>query len=270
MFQWRFGLALAAACTFATGCDDGGDSGTSGDTDAAIGGGGGGSGGGGAGGEGGMAQATTETFIFTELSVTQPAGGAGTLLTNILQQSMDDKAIIILLQLDGWGGDGTLTIRGGAGQQTAGVDTAEDFSDDAFDWLTEGECRDPATDEISPCSVDVGSVAGTQEGSTFNSERTQLQIYAQDLAIIIPVKGLQLSGTVDGGDLNGELNGGITVADAAVTEFQVGGATLSLEAFLNNSGVAADVMLDDGTGTMVPGYALVADYVAEVVDYSGN
>jgi hypothetical protein len=84
---------------------------------------------GGAGGAGGQPadmgmapEGTTETFTFTELALAQPAALSG-ILNNLLTNSLNAGDIIILMQVDGWDGNGSIVLRGGAGQQVAGLDT---------------------------------------------------------------------------------------------------------------------------------------------------
>ena len=64
----------------------------------------------------GVVQGASETFTFTELALEQPAALAG-LLTTLLNNNLNAGAIIVLVQIDGWGGNGALILRGGAGHR---------------------------------------------------------------------------------------------------------------------------------------------------------
>ncbi|MEZ4475285.1 MAG: hypothetical protein R3F60_31720 [bacterium] len=196
-------LLLAVGCS-----DDGGD---------------GGGGAGGAGGERpaadmGVVGGSSETFTFTELALEEPGALAG-LLTTLLNNNLNAGAIIILVQIDGWGGGGSIILRGGAGQQVAGADTPADFTDDGFTWLTEGDCAN-ADGTTMPCSVDISERGGTQTGEDFTMEGGEIFIYSEDLKIIIPIQGLSLTGTRDGDYLDARLDGVITDADAAEVPVQ--------------------------------------------------
>ncbi|MCB9548459.1 MAG: hypothetical protein H6706_21840 [Myxococcales bacterium] len=251
---WRL-LGALLALVLVAGCDDdGGDGG---------GGGAGGAGGGGPAADMGVVQGASETFTFTELALEQPAALAG-LLTTLLNNNLNAGAIIILVQIDGWGGNGALILRGGAGQQVAGADTPADFSDDGFTWLTEGECAN-ADGTTTPCSVDISERAGTQTGEDFSMSGGEIFIYSEDLKIIIPIRGLALTGTRDGDFIDARLDGVITDADAAEVRFKLNPAaemTTDLKSLLSGARVMPTETLDGQ-----PAYAFSGTFSAELVTF---
>ncbi len=260
-FRWTaMALALALAVT---GCDDSSDDG----------GGGGGGGNADMGGGGGNAdmgvggEAQAQTYAFSTLTLEKPSNVGG-LLTNLLRQSLQQKDIIVLMQIEGWDSGDGLVVRGGAAQLVTGADTTDDPNDDTYDWLTMGMCID-ANEMLAPCEAPVGETTGTRTGDMFTIEPTVLNIYAQDLSIIIPIKHVVLEGTSDGIDVSATLSGVVTQADAENIRFELvpdSGNFTDLETVL---GVAEpDRMVDDGSGNMVPAYTFEGTFEATLVTHA--
>ncbi|MCA9559315.1 MAG: hypothetical protein KC583_12215 [Myxococcales bacterium] len=252
-------LALALALT---GCDD------SSDDDGGGGGGGADMGGGGGNADMGVGgEAQTQTYAFSTLTLEKPSNVGG-LLTNLLRQSLQQKDIIVLMQIEGWDSGDALVVRGGAAQLVTGADTTDDPDDDTYGWLTMGMCID-ANEMLAPCEAPVGETTGTQTGDMFTIEPTVLNIYAQDLSIIIPIKHVVLEGTSDGIDVSATLSGVVTQADAENIRFElvpVSGNFTDLETVL---GVAEpDRMVDDGAGNMVPAYTFEGTFEATLVTHA--
>ena len=205
------------------------------------------------------AGATVTTYTLTRINLEDPGAAAG-ILGNLIQTAINKLELIVLIQLDGWDGDGAVSVYGGAGQLSVGADTLSDPVDDVYAWLTQGECLD-ATGGSHACTVDVGEVAAMQTGDSFASMGTGfLNIYSAELQLIIPLKGLTLSGTVFAPDMAGDLEGFVTEEDAKVTVFELSpGNSLDLDAFLRSVMVMPTHMVDDGTGNMVPGYRFAGE-----------
>ncbi|MFN3202176.1 MAG: hypothetical protein ACE366_27480 [Bradymonadia bacterium] len=234
----RGGLLVSAMAALACfGCDDDGgdgDSGGAGGAGAAMAGGAGGAAGGGAGGGAGGAGAgggeiNQLTFDIDSIQIEEPSA-VRNILGTLLNRSFGDDSVIILVQLNDWA-TGDITVNGGAGQYTAGGDT-EPVVDNIFTWLTEGECIN-LDGEANPCNVDVGSLMASRSGDMFTStSKGDLNIYSEDLKLIIPLKSVEISGTVtpgledtEGPDslalMDASLSGFITVADASETLFEL-------------------------------------------------
>jgi hypothetical protein len=225
---------------------------------------------GGAGGAGGQPadmgmapEGTTETFTFTELALAQPAALSG-ILNNLLTNSLNAGDIIILMQVDGWDGNGNIVLRGGAGQQVAGLDTPADFADDGFTWLTEGQCA-AADGSAAPCSVEISEQAGTQTGDTFTMTGGEIFIYSADLQLIIPIRSLDLSGTRTGDAIEANLTGVVTDAEAAEMRFKLSPDApmpTDLKSLLNNFNIDPDTDLDGQ-----PAYTFQGTFAAELITF---
>ncbi len=224
-----------------------------------------GGGGGGAGGapeaDMGVPEGTTETFTFTELGLTEPRALSG-ILNNLLTNSLNAGDIIILVQVDGWDGNGNIVLRGGAGQQVAGGETPADFTDDGFTWLTEGQCA-AADGSAAPCSVEVSEQAGTQTGDTFAMTGGEIFIYSEDLQLIIPIRALGLSGTRTGDAIEANLTGVVTDAEAAEMRFKLSPDApmpTDLKSLLTNFNIDPDTELDGQ-----PAYTFAGTFAAELI-----
>lgn len=259
-FRWTaVALALALAVT---GCDDESDDGGGGGGGADTGGGGGGGADMGVGGE-----PQSQTYAFSTLTLEKPMN-VSLLLTNLLRQSLQKKEIIVLMQIEGWDSGDALVVRGGAAELVTGGDTADDPNDDTYGWLTMGMCVD-ANEMLAPCEAPVGETTGTQTGDQFTIEPTVLNIYAQDLSIIIPIKHVVLAGTSDGIDVSATLSGVVTQADAEQIRFELvpdSGNFTDLETVLGNA--EPDRMVDDGEGNMVPAYTFEGTFDATLVTHA--
>lgn len=237
------------ACALAMGCDDADESMTAADM-------------GGAGGAGGGGMASTETFLFTQLTMTEPADAAP-LLNSALTSNLNNGSLIVLMQMEGWE-EGMPILRGGAGQLVAGADTPDDISDDVFDWLTEGTCADADGNEVA-CSVDVSEQMGSRNGDDFTLEGGEIAIYAQDLKLIIPIKDLSLIGSRTSAEASAELSGVITQADAENTRFQLTpeGNIIVLSELLGQVGVMPDTMFEGA-----PAYTFAGSFDSELIVFA--
>ncbi len=232
-------------CGLALGCDD-----DSADSDGA-----GQDAGAGGAGQGGQGSPFDGVYNFTTIAVTQPAslGIVGVLLSN----SIRDELVYLFIELSGWGTDAML-IRGGAGEQTEGTDT-EDFDDDAFCWLTEGQCRN-AEGDLSPCSVEVGETEGTSTDNTFSgASGGDLNLYADSLNTLIKFKDVALDGSIVDGALDGTLRGKMLASDAEQTYIQPtpNGPIIQFKGFLDMLMVETDTDVDGA-----PAYQFTATFGA--------
>ena len=254
----RVGMAAALWAGLLSGCDDGGGGGDDGAGGTAP---AGGSAAGGSDGTGGAEAAEAATFAFSSVQLTEPST-VGPILTNVLNNSIRQKLIILMMQVEGWDSGGPLVVRGGAADLSAGADTTDDPADDVYAWLTSGECRVDA-DTLEPCSVDVGETSGTQDGTHFVTEPTVLNIYAPDLSIIIPIKQVILEGEiVDGLDVTATLSGVVTQADAIDIKFSLtpGAPVTDLETLLGATEPDTDL---DGE----PAYTFTGNFEATLVTF---
>lgn len=241
------------ACGLIAACDDGDGGGGGGTPDM-----------GGGGGEGGGGVATTETYLFTSLQMTEPAAAAN-ILNGALTTNLNNGSLIVLVQMEDWAG-GMPILRGGAGQLVEGADTPDDISDDVFDWLTEGVCSDADGNEVA-CSVEISEKAGARSGDDFTLEGGEIAIYAKDLKLIIPIKDLALDGTRAGIEVTAQLRGVITQADAQDTRFQLtpGGPVQVLDTLLMTLGVMPDTTFEGA-----PAYTFAGSFGSELIVFAGQ
>lgn len=218
---------------------------------------------GGAGGEGGAGGGgpTLETFTFTSLTMTEPAGAAG-LLNPVLTSNLNNGSLVVLVQIEDWASEMPI-LRGGAGQLIEGADTADDVSDDVFTWLTEGTCEDADGMETA-CSVDINEKAASRSGDDFTLVDGDINIYAQDLKLIIPIKALGLTGTRNDIDMSAQLTGVITQADAQNTRFRLTpeGNLQTLESLLTLASVMPDTMFNGA-----PAYTFAGSFESELITW---
>ncbi len=217
---------LAAACV--CGCDDDDDNGPA-QTDAGV-------------------TSEKDTFLFTKITLTEPSKVA-TILTNLLNTNLGDEKMYLFAQLDGWKNPGgELKLYGGAGQYVAGKETAEDFKDDVFKWLTAGKCLDAEGKEFQ-CSVDVGQGVCTRNGDQFETTLNILNIYSDDSMVIFPIKEAHLKGQVtqDANDpwndkIVVDMKGVIIEPDTISTHFRLTpqGSLETLKSVLDFAKVAPD------------------------------
>lgn len=243
MSKWMLRAMLMAAVMFGTACDD--DSTTSTPADMGSMGGAGGEGGG-AGGEGGGAGDAFQALVVTELAIDIPGPPVGIVLRNLLNANIRDEAVIILIR---YSGD---TIEAGAANYVAGADTPNDPSDDVFTWLTAGTCGDGEGGTVD-CEVEVGRAAiSDREGGFQTVDRTQLDVYSEDLQAIIKLRQVDIQATVaEDGTFEAALDGVILQSDAANTPFELipgSGDYTTLERLLLDANVMPDQMVDDGNG----------------------
>lgn len=245
---------MALVGGLAMGCDD---AETSNDVDMA----GGGGGEGGEGGEGGGA-VEVETFLFTSLTMTEPAAAAS-LLNGALTTNLNSGSLVVLIQMEGWAG-GMPIMRGGAGELVEGADTPDDISDDVFTWLTDGTCANDDGTE-TPCSVDISEKVGVRDGDNFVLTGGEIAIYAKDLKLIIPIRNLGLTGTRSGIDASASLTGVITQADAVATRLQLtpGGAVQTLEEILGLFSVMTDTEFEGQ-----PAYTFEGSFDSELIVFT--
>lgn len=230
----RTALMISLSALALAGCDDDSDDGGSAGSGGVVGGAGGAGGAvGGAGGAGAGGGATDEpeqlTFDIDGIQIGEPEGVAN-ILGTLLNRSFRDDTVIVLVQLDGWA-SGDITVNGGAGQYIEGKET-EALADNIFTWLTEGQCIN-LEGEANPCSVDVGTLGASRDGNNFTfTDKGDLNIYSDDLKLIIPLKAVEIEGEVipgvEGGEpddalalIEADLRGYITVADAEQTLFEL-------------------------------------------------
>ncbi|MCA9544186.1 MAG: hypothetical protein KC613_07335 [Myxococcales bacterium] len=263
-FAWPMVLGLVL---FGAGCDDGGDTSESPDMAAA-----GGMGGmGGAGGGGGAPADDGQAYVVTELDIDVPAGPVGVLLRNLINQNINDEAIIIMARFSS--GTPYTVAEAGAAQYLSGQDT-EAFDDDVFTWETAGTCIDPDGSQFQ-CSVDVSNAPIVFTGDDFLIERTTLDIYSSDLAAIIRLKDVRIEGAVgaSGAEMAAALAGVITQPDAETTRFELppgSGTYTTLDAVLAGANIEPTGSYTDGEGNMVPAYDLAGSIVGSAVQFSAQ
>lgn len=229
---WLLVAALVLGCDDGSSDDAAADAGSQGGDDA------------------GAAVPQEGVYTFTTLGIEEPAGLAT--VGNLLSQSIQMGEIFLFLELAGWG-TADMVVRGGAGEQTEGAGTADDFDDDAFCWLTEGQCRD-GDGNLTPCAVEVGETganvdAPTADGEPFTGvQGGNLDLYAASVNTVIRFKDVAIDGVVkdEGGSLEGVLRGKMLVTDAENTYIQIQPNTpiLVFKAVLDSSGVMPEVEVD--------------------------
>lgn len=217
---------------------------------------------GGQGGEGGGGAVEVETFLFTSLTMTEPAAAAS-LLNGALTSNLNSGSLVVLVQMEDWAG-GMPILRGGAGELVEGADTPDDISDDVFAWLTDGTCANEDGTE-TPCSVDISEKVATRTGDDFQLTGGEIAIYAKDLKLIIPIRDLSLTGTRNDIDVSAALTGVITQADAQSTRLQLspGGEVQTLEEILGLFNVMTDTEFEGA-----PAYTFEGTFESELIVFS--
>ena len=217
---------------------------------------------GGQGGEGGGGEVAIDTFLFTSLTMSEPAAAAN-LLNGALTSNLNSGSLVVLVQMEDWAG-GMPILRGGAGELIEGLETPDDVSDDVFTWLTDGTCANDDGTE-TPCSVDISEKTAVRDGDNFVLTGGEISIYAKDLKLIIPIRDLGLTGTRNGIDAQAALTGVITQADAQATRLQLtpGGAVQTLEEILGLFSVMTDTEFEGQ-----PAYTFEGTFESELITFS--
>ncbi len=217
---------LAASLLFGFGCDDDDDNASNTKSDAGV----------------SNPNDPKESFILTEIHLSEPSKVAG-LLTTLLNNNLRDQKMYLFVQLEDR--DGKVMLRGGAGQYVSGKDTHNDRSDDVFDWLTEGNCLTSAGESFH-CAVDVGCSETIQNADgTFDGILPILNIYSDDSEVVFPIKQAKVHGVRNGNDLHVDMSGVVTEKDSLETHFRLSASSpaQSLKSVLDMVGSSPDTTI---------------------------